>query len=56
VTARRVAAGIWFLFAFLMGAAGVNQLLEGKAPGVVLGAALAPACAWVGYRVLTNLC
>ena len=55
VSARRVAAGIWFLFAFVMGAAGVTKLLEGDAPGVVLGAALSPASAWVGYRVLRNL-
>jgi len=37
-----------------MGAAGVNQLLQGKAPGVILGASLATASAWVGYRLLRN--
>ncbi len=55
MTPRRVAAGIWFLFAFVMGAAGVNELLEGDAPGAVFGAALSPASAWVGYRVLKRL-
>jgi hypothetical protein len=38
-----------------MGATGLTELLEGDAAGAVLGAALAPASAWVGYRVLRNL-
>ena len=52
VTALRVAAGIWFLFAFVMASAFVNELLEGDAPSMVLGAATTPACAWIGYRLL----
>jgi exosortase/archaeosortase len=55
VTPRRIGAGIWFLFSFVLGAAGLNELLEGDFAGAVFGAALSPACGWVGYRVLKNL-
>ena len=55
VTPRRVAAGIWFLVAFLTGVGGLRQALEADAPGLVIGAALAPICGWVGYRVLRSL-
>jgi hypothetical protein len=55
VTARRVAAAIWFLLAFLTGAAGINDLFERDVPGLILGAALAPTSAWIGYRVLRSL-
>jgi hypothetical protein len=52
MTSRKVAAGIWFVFGFVFGAVFVNDLLEGDGPGLVLGAALAPACVWIGYRIL----
>lgn len=52
MTARRVSAGIWFVFSFVFAAVAVNDLFDGDAPGIVLGAALAPACAWIGYRIL----
>jgi hypothetical protein len=52
VTARRVAAGIWFLFTFLFAAVFLNELLQGDWPSVVFGAALTPASGWLGYRIL----
>ena len=52
VTALRVAAGVWFLFAFVLGAVFVNDLLEGDAAGMVLGAATASTSGWIGYRLL----
>ena len=52
VTALRVAAGIWFLFAFVLGAVFVNDVLEGDAAGMVLGAATAATSGWIGYRLL----
>jgi hypothetical protein len=55
VTERRIGAGIWFLIAFVMAATGLNELLEGDAASAVIGATLAAASAWVGYRVLRNL-
>jgi hypothetical protein len=52
VTARQVAAGIWFLFTFVFAAAFVNEVLQGDWPSVVLGAALTPVSGWLGYRIL----
>lgn len=52
MTARKVAAGIWFVFAFVFAAVFVNDVFEGDVPSLVFGAALAPACAWIGYRLL----
>jgi hypothetical protein len=44
--------GVWFLFAFVLGAVFVNDLFEWDAPGMILGATTAAVSGWIGYRLL----
>ena len=50
--ALRVAAGIWLLYAFVLGATAINELLQGDWPSMVLGLGISAASGWVGYRLL----
>ena len=48
----RIAGGIWLLYAFVLGATGINELLQGDWPSMVLAAGFSAASGWVGYRLL----